>query len=172
MKQAKINSLIAAATIVCFAILAVIVPPVTIVGQITKETPIDTVKYAKYRSDSLGLEAVRWLGEVEREKYRIDSLNKAVEINTQNAQDVKRWVNVLIAKTKSKPKVKHIPVPFLIPVNTGLKSDNQVIINSFIAPKYEGTKIRTHQTYFEWKQGRGLFQKKDYNTYLNKVYGK
>lgn len=171
MKQATINYIIAAATVVAFTLLAVIIPPVVSTGQPTKESPVDTVKYAKYRSDSIGLEAVKWLGEVERERVKVDSLNQAVEANKQNAQEVSRWVKHLVARNKkASTKVKHVPVYFPIP--SMINSGDNIIVNTYTAPKIEGTKIRDYPTYFEWKQSRGLIQKKDYETYLKKIYGK
>lgn len=171
MKQATINYIIAAATVVAFTLLAVIIPPVVSTGQPTKESPVDTVKYAKYRSDSIGLEAVKWLGEVERERVKVDGLNQAVEANKQKAQEVSRWVKRLVARNKkASTKVKHVPVYFPIP--SMINSGDNIIVNTYTAPKIEGTKIRDYPTYFEWKQSRGLLQKKDYETYLKKIYGK
>lgn len=173
MKHAKINSLIAAAAIGCFAILAVIVPPTIIKGQVNKEAPIDTVKYAKYRSDSLGLEAVKFLKDVEKERVKVDSLNVAVEANKQNAEEVSKWVKYLVAKSniKGKTKVKHIP--FMVPVAVGsVNNGSQIIVNTYVAEKIPGTITRDKPNYYEWKQGRGLLQKKDSLTYIKKVYGK
>lgn len=167
MKHASIKKhLFIAAAIV---VISATVPVLLSFGQPVSKTPnTDTVLI---EADSLNKAAKLFKKDVEALEGRVTALSPSVMANKTELGQIRYWVRKILRKKPQVIKQKEtVPIPVPIPV--AVNKDKTIVVNHFYAPKYEGTKIRTHQTYFEWKHSRGLFQKKDYNTYLNKVYGK
>lgn len=121
-------------------------------------------------SDSIARAAKELKREVRDLSARVTALSPAVVTNKEDVSDIRRWARKIISMGRGsvvRGKDRFVSVP--TPVSKPGDSNRVIVVKKFEAKTIPGTPTSDIPSYFTWKEGRGLLQKKDSHTY-NKIF--